>query len=65
MPSNNLDAEYYNNNSSRQKLLANSILPLHHFKQDEYILDIGCGDGALSSKLATFTPQGKVLGIDL
>lgn len=65
MSNSKLDAEYYNNNSSRQKLLASNILPLHNFKPDEHILDIGCGDGALSSELATCAPQGTVLGIDL
>lgn len=66
MVSSKLDAEYYNDNSSRQKFLASGILPLHAFKEDEYILDIGgCGDGVISAQLAALVPQGKVLGIDL
>ncbi len=30
----------------------------------ELILDLGCGDGALTSQLAALTPQGAVVGID-
>ncbi|MDO5784499.1 MAG: methyltransferase domain-containing protein [Eubacteriales bacterium] len=31
---------------------------------DEAILDLGCGDGALTAQLAQLVPDGKVLGID-
>lgn len=65
MTTTKLDAEHYNDNSLRQKSLANGILPLHSFKSDESILDIGCGDGVITAQLATFAPEGKVLGIDL
>ena len=30
----------------------------------ERILDLGCGDGALTARLAALVPQGSVLGID-
>jgi trans-aconitate 2-methyltransferase len=33
-------------------------------KGNEHILDIGCGDGKVTSKLASLVPQGQVLGID-
>jgi trans-aconitate methyltransferase len=31
---------------------------------DERILDIGCGDGKITSELATLVPEGSVAGID-
>lgn len=31
---------------------------------DESILDLGCGDGVLTEKLASLVPDGEVLGID-
>ena len=34
------------------------------FRGDERILDLGCGDGALTSRLAELAPRGYVLGID-
>jgi trans-aconitate methyltransferase len=33
-------------------------------ERNERILDLGCGDGALSALLAARVPQGSVLGID-
>lgn len=39
-------------------------MKLHNFKADETILDIGCGDGAISAELATIASKGTVLGID-
>ena len=34
------------------------------FRGNERILDLGCGDGALTALLAARVPQGSVLGID-
>lgn len=58
-----LDAVYYSKNSSIQKRLASDILKLHSFNLDETILDIGCGDGAISANLALIANKGTVLGI--
>ncbi|MFA6491995.1 MAG: class I SAM-dependent methyltransferase [Candidatus Babeliales bacterium] len=35
------------------------------FNGDETILDIGCGDGNLTAKIAQKVPSGSVIGIDL
>lgn len=35
-----------------------------HLKGNEHILDLGCGDGVLTSQLADLVPGGFVLGID-
>ena len=37
---------------------------LPSLKPDMTILDIGCGPGTLSADLATFVPQGKVIGLE-
>ena len=60
----NLDAKYYHRHSFIQRSLVDGILQLHDFKQDERILDIGCGDGTISARLATIVHEGSVLGID-
>ena len=31
---------------------------------DEYILDLGCGNGLLTEKLAKRVPEGRVIGVD-
>jgi len=31
---------------------------------DERILDLGCGDGALTARIAEFLPRGQIVGID-
>ncbi len=36
-----------------------------NFKGDEAILDIGCGHGKLTAKMAQKVPRGNVIGIDL
>ena len=64
MPASKLNAEHYYSNSSTQKRLADDILYLHDFTGNENILDIGCGDGIISAKLATIAYNGKVTGID-
>ena len=38
------------------------ILP--YLKPDMYVLDIGCGPGTITVDLATYVPQGKVLGVE-
>ncbi|MBN1269502.1 MAG: methyltransferase domain-containing protein [Kiritimatiellae bacterium] len=34
------------------------------FRGDEHILDLGCGDGALTARLAQLVPRGRVVGLD-
>ena len=59
-----IDANHYKNNSTVQFKLAEDILSLHSFKEDEDVLDIGCGEGKLSFELAKRVKKGSVLGID-
>lgn len=56
--------ESYHHNSSSQKNAASDLmrhLPIHG---DEAILDVGCGDGKITAKLAEIT-EGKVIGVDI
>lgn len=54
----------YEKNSSAQERAAIAVLSKLDLKGDEHILDIGCGDGKVTSKMAAMVPRGKVLGID-
>lgn len=36
-----------------------------HLKSDMQVLDCGCGPGGISVTLASFVPQGRVVGIDV
>ncbi len=35
------------------------------FKEDERVLDVGCGEGRLTIEIAKRVPKGNVLGIDI
>ena len=59
-----LNAKYYEQNSSSQARLGEEILDYHSFREDEIILDIGCGDGRITAQMADLAFKGKVTGID-
>lgn len=61
----NWDPKLYSFNSSAQKDWGVELLEKLHLKGNEKILDVGCGDGKLSSEIAKNLPEGSVLGIDL
>jgi trans-aconitate 2-methyltransferase len=54
----------YERNSSIQEKAAKAILARLELTGNEHILDIGCGDGKVTMKMAARVPQGRVLGID-
>jgi len=54
----------YETNSSAQERAAAAIISRLDLRGNEQILDIGCGDGKVTMKLASRVPQGRVLGID-
>lgn len=59
------DPKLYSSSSSAQKNWGLELLAKMHFKGNERILDVGCGDGKLSAEIAGNLPEGFVLGIDL
>ncbi len=58
------DAADYRDSSSQQKKWGRELLSRLHLRGDEHVLDIGCGDGALTAEIAERVPEGSVVGID-
>jgi trans-aconitate 2-methyltransferase len=58
------NGENYRQNSQAQENWAKPIIEQLHLQGTERILDIGCGDGKLTKKLAILVPQGEVIGLD-
>ena len=56
-----INAIHYSKNSAFQKSVAINIFDIHKFIDDEKILDVGCGDGYISSLMSD---MGTVIGID-
>lgn len=58
------DGEKYKKASRHQKEWGNSLISQIRLTGNETVLDLGCGDGVLTEKLAQLVPNGTVLGID-
>lgn len=58
------DGEKYKAASAHQKEWGNDLISQLSLKGSEAILDLGCGDGVLTGRLALLVPEGTVLGID-
>lgn len=58
------DGEKYRKASRHQKEWGNHLISQIPLAGDERILDLGCGDGLLTEKIAQLVPEGSVLGID-
>ncbi len=58
------DAADYRDSSSQQKKWGRELLSKLILRGDERVLDIGCGDGALTAEIAARVPDGGVVGID-
>lgn len=56
--------EDYEKNSAAQEKWADALISGLELGGDEHILDIGCGDGKITAKMASRVPDGLVLGID-
>lgn len=61
---NNWDAERYRHGSYLQEQQTERFLLDYQFPSNAIILDIGCGDGRITCKLAELFPEGYVTGID-
>jgi trans-aconitate 2-methyltransferase len=59
------NATDYAENSSAQLAWAQELIDKLALNGDEALLDIGCGDGKISARIARALPRGRVHGIDL
>ena len=58
------NGEKYKKASAHQKEWGEKLVAELDLKGDEFILDLGCGDGITTEKLAQLVPDGQVVGID-
>jgi trans-aconitate 2-methyltransferase len=58
------DGKKYEQASAHQKEWGAKVIAELDLRGDESVLDLGCGDGVLTSKIAERLPDGRVLGID-
>ena len=58
------DAEHYKKHSKPQEEGGLEALKKFSFTEEEYVLDIGCGDGRTTASIAKMVPNGEVIGID-
>jgi len=58
------DGKQYAQAATHQKEWGARLVAELALRGDEHILDLGCGDGALTAQLAECVPQGRVVGID-
>src|SRR6185437_10024776 len=58
------NAKDYHQHSSVQYDAAMQLLKQIPLKGCETVLDVGCGDGKITAKIAESVPQGAVIGID-
>ncbi|KAI7348762.1 S-adenosyl-L-methionine-dependent methyltransferase [Hortaea werneckii] len=67
MPTSNQDhwtSAKYQSAASFVPQLTTTVLSYLDIQPTDRILDIGCGDGQLTSKIAQAAPEGQVLGLD-
>ena len=64
MESFEFDGEKYKKASTHQKEWGEKLISELDLKGNESILDLGCGDGTTTEKLAQLVPDGQVVGID-
>ncbi|MCU0860997.1 MAG: methyltransferase domain-containing protein [Methanomassiliicoccales archaeon] len=58
------DAERYRAWSRPQREWGERLISSLHLQGDERVLDIGCGEGTLTARIASLVPKGSVLGMD-
>ncbi len=64
MSSYNWNAEDYERNSKAQQQWARELIGKLSLSGSEKILDVGCGDGKVTAEIASFVPNGNVIGVD-
>jgi trans-aconitate methyltransferase len=58
------NASGYDRISALQAAMAEEALSLLDFRGTESVLDIGCGNGRITSEIAARVPRGRVVGVD-
>jgi ubiquinone/menaquinone biosynthesis C-methylase UbiE len=58
------DAKDYSNFSSGQQKWGRELISKLSLKENDTVLDIGCGDGKITAEIAEQVPAGSVKGID-
>lgn len=58
------DGERYREASGHQQEWGDKLIAELELRGDERILDLGCGDGTVTARLAARVPLGSVLGLD-
>jgi trans-aconitate 2-methyltransferase len=58
------DAPEYDRLSGLQQAMAKEVLALLNLKGTERVLDVGCGNGKVTSQIAARVHQGSVVGVD-
>jgi trans-aconitate methyltransferase len=59
------EAGAYRKNSDIQWQLAMENLADFDFERNDFVLDVGCGDGKITNVVAELVPEGKVVGLDI
>lgn len=58
------DGKKYEKASTHQKEWGDKLISELGLKGNERVLDLGCGDGALTAQIAELLPEGEVVGVD-
>jgi len=58
------NAEQYRERSNMQQTMAAEVLQALELTSSDRVLDVGCGDGRITSEIARRVPNGYVVGVD-
>jgi len=64
LPTTEWNAELYRERSSLQQAMAVEVLQALKLTSSDRVLDVGCGDGRITSEIARRVPNGCVVGVD-
>src|SRR5215469_9175597 len=64
LPTTEWNAELYRQRSSLQQAMAAEVLEALELTSSDRVLDIGCGDGRITTEIARRVPGGYVVGVD-
>lgn len=56
--------EKYHYNSDQQSMVADFLIKQHLFKDTDWVLDIGCGDGKITARIGKKLTKGGIIGVD-